>query len=581
MEELRIPPLLSQLVMMHGASPHAPQLRFDLRGMTLFVGPNNSGKSLALKEIERVLGGEDLTVPAAKKPNVRSVVSDVEIAPLGNVAARALIESRRFTGRDVETPDGIQIFTLRPARDDAARVTGHVLNKLLAQVAAVSGDNGRPRPRDILIYLQQFVSLLTLRLDGATRMELTAAAKAYDLRESPRSLQAAIFGDGVTRELLSRLVHDAFGWHLVVDPTAMATLRFRLSRRAQANDAESCGLGRDACAFHDRAVPIEDFSDGVKSYVGILAALLASGCRILLIDEPDAFLHPPLARRLGRVLSDESARRGLNLFAATHSEHFLAGCAEAAGETNVVRLTYRNDVASARLLPAADIRTLLRDPLLRSADVLSALFHEGAVVCEADGDRAFYQEIDTRLAAHGDARATVDAVFLNAQNKQTIPRIVGPLRQLGIPAAAVVDFDFLRDDDTKHLLKVIGLRDVDCSATSACRAALTDAVAEEGLDIRGRGLAALSGTLRADAQRVIETLAAHGVFVVPVGELERWCAELGVGARKDRWLAAIFQRMGDDPASPGYVSPAPGDVWDFLGRISAWLADPARRGMPA
>jgi hypothetical protein len=42
----------------------------------------------------------------------------------------------------------------------------------------------------------------------------------------------------------------------------------------------------------------------------------------------------------------------------------------------------------------------MRDPLLRSVGVLGALFYNGAVICEADADRALYQELNERLLAH-------------------------------------------------------------------------------------------------------------------------------------------------------------------------------------
>ena len=64
---------------------------------------------------------------------------------------------------------------------------------------------------------------------------------------------------------------------------------------------------------------------------------------------------------------------------------------------------------------------MMRDPLLRSTRGLGALFHEGAVVCEADADRVFYAEVKERLLAHR-AGGADGVVFLNAQNNQTVRR---------------------------------------------------------------------------------------------------------------------------------------------------------------
>src|SRR3712207_7056400 len=68
-------------------------------------------------------------------------------------------------------------------------------------------------------------------------------------------------------------------------------------------------------------------------------------------------------------------------------------------------------------------------------------------------DRVFYSEINERLLA-ARAGGADGCVFLNAQNKQTIRRILRPLREMGIPAVAVVDLDLLKGrEDFRDLLK--------------------------------------------------------------------------------------------------------------------------------
>ena len=39
----------------------------------------------------------------------------------------------------------------------------------------------------------------------------------------------------------------------------------------------------------------------------------------------------------------------------------------------------------------------------------------------------------------------VDFHFVNADNKQTVPRIMGIYRELGVPCAGIVDFDVLNE----------------------------------------------------------------------------------------------------------------------------------------
>jgi AAA15 family ATPase/GTPase len=44
---------------------------------------------------------------------------------------------------------------------------------------------------------------------------------------------------------------------------------------------------------------ISDASDGVKAFIGILSELIAGDPKVILVDEPEAFLHPSLATTLG------------------------------------------------------------------------------------------------------------------------------------------------------------------------------------------------------------------------------------------------------------------------------------------
>ena len=109
------------------------------------------------------------------------------------------------------------------------------------------------------------------------------------------------------------------------------------------------------------------------------------------------------------------------------------GCVQGGAPINIVRLTFDNGSATARLLTKDRLVPLMRNPLLRSIGVLDALFYNAVVVTEADADRAFYQEVNERLLQANDPRGIEGCLFLNAQNKQTVWDIVHPLRELGQP----------------------------------------------------------------------------------------------------------------------------------------------------
>ena len=423
-------------------------------------------------------------------------------------------------------------------------------------------------------------------LDGQRRLNLVDARPAGNLKGPAFNLLQALFRDDVRRRRLAELTKEAFGMYFVIDPTTGGQLQVAMSTHLPPSFDEERSLSEKGILFFTNATPIYEMSDGVKAYSGILAAVLSSDLKVILVDEPDAFLHPPLARRLGATLTTLASGRNGNVVASTHDSNFLMGCVQAGKPVNVIRLTYRHGVATARLLEAERLRKMMRDPLLRSTRVMNALFHQGALVCEADPDRAFYQEINDRLLAENHV-AAADCIFLNAQNKQTIRRIIRPLRDMGIPAAAVVDLDIItknKHNDLRDLMEAAYVPDGLVKSLGQMRGEVEAAFSARALIPKRAGMASLDQSQRETAEVLQRDLCEYGIFLVPVGELERWLPSLSVPSdtpeQKRDWLSTVFDRMGSDPDTVGYLKPGADDVWRFIQEIAGWIADTARKGMP-
>jgi len=244
---------------------------------------------------------------------------------------------------------------------------------------------------------------------------------------------------------------------------------------------------------------------------------------------------------------------------------------------------------TARALPAETLSKLMRDPLLRSTGVLSALFHRAAVICEGDSDCAFYQELNERLRRQAEARAEDgpspgsyirDAVFINAHGKHSVHRIVSALRGCGVPAAAVVDLDLLVDKKVvPTLLEAQGADDSVYKAQGQARGDLYQ-LFEKLAPPKSKSAKALlkrGGIDNLDDQKhkqslrfFLGNLAQFGIFAPERGEVENWLPELSAGPGKDGWLAAMFERMGMD-GDPDYLEPADNDVWAFVRGIAEWI----------
>jgi hypothetical protein len=202
------------------------------------------------------------------------------------------------------------------------------------------------------------------------------------------------------------------------------------------------------------------------------------------------------------------------------------------------------------------------------------------VVTEADADRAFYEEINRRLEEHGEGAD--DALFLNVPGWTAVSRVLGPLRRLGIAAAAILDLDTLTEGGNWA-----GLYDAMALDAAAASSLEADRLRCEvhlralgpGKPHKASGLAALTGSARDDVERFLAELARFGIFLVPVGELEGWLRPLGITGSKRQWILAMLDRLGSNPSAAAYVAPADDDVWAFLGQVGHWTGDPNRLGL--
>ena len=316
----------------------------------------------------------------------------------------------------------------------------------------------------------------------------------------------------------------------------------------------------------------------------MITEIVAGDPAVLLIDEPEAFLHPALSFKLGKEIALASSGSKKRLFVSTHSPTFVMGCIQSGAPINIVRLTYRGGVATARLLASQELLAFMRNPLLRSTRVLDGLFYECVVVTEADADRAFYQEINERLLGLKPEWGIPNCLFLNAQNKQTVPTILHPLRKLGIPAVGVVDIDVLKDGGAAWT-KFLGggfVSALEYQSLGILRAKVRAKLDATGNNMkRDGGLDILEGEDKEAAENLCEKLAEYGLFVVKKGELESWLPSLGASGHGPSWLIDVFQKMGEDPEDQSYLRPGVDDVWSFVAEIRRWLSDPSRKGIPS
>lgn len=437
----------------------------------------------------------------------------------------------------------------------------------ISKVALRSNENFLLNMRSLQLH-----RLLVISLDGRNRFQLTDPTPIQGGSDQQLSVHAKIYHNIALKVQVSQKIFNAFGYHLEVDATNHREYLFRVSRKALPDELvqKSNREAEEALA----SMPlIQDTGDGIQAFTGIIAATNAVPYKLILIDEPEAFLHPPLARRLGRELTETVTSNQTSLVIATHSADVLMGCVEQSLDVTIIRLTFDQDVATVSTLLPTDIKHLMQDPILRSANVLDALFHRCAVVVEAAADRAFYDECNRRLRRNG--RGLEDCLFLTSTSRDDSHRIVRALRKTGLPVAALLDFDTLGSDSFKRILESCCPNQSVLDGLMRKRQQLFTLIRPMPDEVKKNGISAFD---RPDALRVrqlVDDLSAHGFFLVPNGALESWLSELNVPRgpdAKSNWLPRIFEKMGRTADEPNYVNPGDGDIWAFLDRIEAWVA---------
>jgi hypothetical protein len=302
--------------------------------------------------------------------------------------------------------------------------------------------------------------------------------------------------------------------------------------------------------------------------------------KITLIDEPEAFLHPPQATRLGRVLAERTTV-GQQVFIATHSSDIVRGALEADANITIVRITRDGEVNHAAVLPADDVRELWNDPLLRYSNVLDGLFHDAVVLCEGDGDCRYYASVLDAINDSEEYKMTgrpPQILFTHCGGKARMHSVIKALRAASVPVIAVPDFDVLRDSsDVKRIVEALGgdFSSVEGWLTSvataieknekpvpklALRVAINEALdqvperdvgrkqmeglrrvlkAESGWDkVKDAGQKAVpGGDPSRDCKELLAALTAIGMHIVPVGRLERFVPQ--VAGHGPRWVTEV------------------------------------------
>lgn len=495
------------------------EISFSPFDIVVFVGPNNAGKSQVLRDIDVAFNDGETT---------KIVAESINLSPVGDGAY--------FTEHLVEK-NGLFFF-------------GNI--SFNRKVYYTSYWNSR--------YYQFFKSYLLKFLSTEERLKASNPVESYDVvNQMPQNPIQELYADDAKELELSKLFRKAFNQDIIVNRGGGTRIAIHIGEKSP----RDAGEDRVSKSFLDklqRVPQAQKQGDGVRSFLGILLNVFVTPHPLILIDEPEAFLHPPQARLLGKILA--SKIHDSQMFISSHSGDFIKGLLDS-GNTNVKIIHIDRDLSSninhMKLLDNEGISQIWRDPLLKYSNILDGLFHSKVVICESDSDCRFYQALLN--ACYGDDGVS-DILFVHCGGKQRLKIVVDALRALDVQTMAIADIDVLNDENVfKSIVESFGVawNSIECEWKNVNNCAkllgggknindvkekinkLLDSISEITLSrgvsekiqeivkyssgwssVKNIGKRAFTGGAYNDYNSIEKVCKSHGLLIVPVGELEHF-----------------------------------------------------------
>lgn len=522
--------------------------------IVVFVGPNNVGKSQALRDIFTICNDKASS----------TVISDIEI-----VKSAQPVESI------------LDLVSMRTEHGSYATYEG--LNGTVVVNEYTNGQFQKSK------YFGDFRNLFVANLDTSARLTICSAAGSINRSDPKRHpIHYAAFA-GKYRKWLSDNFKKAFGLGITPNILHGASIPLCIGEQIRLDGTYEDEQERlEEYADHlARCDQIQNQGDGVKSFAGILLYLMLDYFCTYLIDEPESFLHPPQARIMGQIIG-ESLADNQQAFISTHSEEIVKGLIETCPDrVSIVRITRNGNANYFSILDSQKFQDVWGDPLLKHSNIMSSLFHKSVVLCESDSDCKMYSLIENHLKKKRGSYS--ETLFIHCGGKHRIAKVVSALQSLNIEVKAIVDIDVLNDKQVlQGILRSFGIdwngiekdykkivsnlhslnESIDRSIARTNVNAIFDSSNSKHLTnseiskirnvisttskwtpIKNGGISALpAGDATQSFNNIDLKLKQKGIYIVPVGELECFIKE--VSGHGPNWVNKVLETHPDleDPA---------------------------------
>jgi predicted ATPase len=428
--------------------------------------------------------------------------------------------------------------------------------------------------------------IFVCKLETFDRLQITTLQNAIEPKDIPRHPIHILIKDNGLMSKISSYFSKAFGCSLFPSLNFRSTIPICVGTEPAISDIKAESLLEFQVKYDElmESFPkLHDQGDGMRSFVGLMLYLIIDRFNLFLIDEPEAFLHPPQATILGDMVGDLLGDERQAVI-ATHSINFIKGLLEKCpNRVKIVRITRSSSSNLFSVLNNDKLLEISKDPFLKHSLLLNGLFYKNVVLCEGDVDCMFYSMLNSSNDMKGAKGA--DTLFIHSGGKQRMDKVLWSLKELNVEVKVVTDFDILNDKDIfrklvescggtwdrvennyktldkyrkeqstqcpkgKDILQIVqselkGIEDTEVSPDNIKTIKKLIRVKTVWDELKNKGLNGIeSQSALMACEAIFEYLKTIGLHVVPCGELEQFIPE--VEGHGTSWLNTVQENYPD------------------------------------
>lgn len=504
----------------------------------VFIGPNNSGKSRALKEIRsEILGhiGRDNSPSADYAKTVFEAISlrmpksTEEFEAAYNLSEHVIRAEWRWMVRDYCNTEPI----VNPQGGGFNQPNRHPIfsshDNWEDELERCLKNQENPAQRETAL---RFVGPMLVDYAGTDdRLLLTAGDLARGIRDNDYNLLSSVLDIDADCTSFSSDLKSMFARDVVLDAVTSRQVVIPVSSDDFDEYRESNSENR-LKILNERATPLSQEGDGLRSFVSVLLNLEGREKPIFLLNEPEAFLHPPQALKMGSMLSErfEKTKNLEQAFISTHSSYLLRGLLSSeALDVSIIRFGRRGPKRSVHEIDREALQNLFDRPDFTPL-YIDGLFSSEVILVESPGDEALYSRIISKI------NPLYDGLFIPTNGKDRFAPMMRFYLSAGISCKVITDFDILNNHNLfKKLLKTANIskesRDVYMSARDKLEKEYralrnkpgkpADKLPDEVKDLYKKDVRLeVSEKTNAQIDDLIAELARRGIAIIRSGEME-------------------------------------------------------------